>query len=489
MAKPKPEPEKPQQIVIGPQPGGQYKFLELSWVDIVFYGGSAGSGKTFALLLEALRHVHNPRYTATIFRRTNPQILQPEGLWDTSEKIYPYANARPLKGKTEWHFPSGARIEFRHMENEADRFAWLGAGIPLICFDEIVTFEEVMFWFMVSRNRSTCGVRPYIRAGTNPLADSWVAKLIQWWWDPETGYAIPERGGVVKYLLRVNDQLEWGDSAEELKKKYPTLEPKSFTFIPSTIHENKILLKADPGALTNLELMPRVEREMYLKGNWKIKPGARNILRREWFKIAAMPPAGLTRFCRYWDLAATEPKEGTDPDWTCGCLIGMKEGIFYILDMRRLQGTPKTVEDTIKQCAQLDPPGTRIRMEEEGGASGVNNTDHYARDVLPGFDFKGVKALKNKVLRAGAFATAAEHGYVVLVKGNWDIEAFLAEADNFAGEDEKNDQIDAATGGQADFRDTGGALTGAVPAAVGRYDPVSGTPAVAMKGTYTPIGF
>jgi hypothetical protein len=74
-------------------------------------------------------------------------------------------------------------------------YDWQGAQIPLICFDELTHFRAHQFFYMVSRNRSTCGVRPYIRATCNPDADSWVANFLAWWIDPETGFPIPERAG------------------------------------------------------------------------------------------------------------------------------------------------------------------------------------------------------------------------------------------------------------------------------------------------------
>ena len=51
-------------------------------------------------------------------------------------------------------------------------------GSALICFDELTHFTAHQFFYMVSRNRSTCGVRPYIRATCNPDADSWVADFL-----------------------------------------------------------------------------------------------------------------------------------------------------------------------------------------------------------------------------------------------------------------------------------------------------------------------
>jgi len=76
----------PQEIIIGPQPGPQELFLSTP-ADICIYGGAAGGGKSFGLLLEALRHIDNPQYGAVIFRRTYPEIMNKGGLWDESGMI------------------------------------------------------------------------------------------------------------------------------------------------------------------------------------------------------------------------------------------------------------------------------------------------------------------------------------------------------------------------------------------------------------------
>ena len=128
---------------------------------------------------------------------------------------------------------------------------------------------------MLSRNRSTCGVKPYVRATCNPDADSWVAKFISWWINPETGYPIPERSGKKRYMARVDDEVVWADTRKELLDKGIKADKvKSVTFIASTLADNKILMEKDPGYKANLEALPLVERERLLHGNWKIKPAA-----------------------------------------------------------------------------------------------------------------------------------------------------------------------------------------------------------------------
>jgi len=174
--------DSPKRLDLKPLPGPQKDFFETT-ADIAIYGGAAGGGKTWALEVEPLRHVQLVQgFGGVIFRRTSNQIRNEGGMWDESFSIYPSCGATPFETTLEWIFPPFEnRIRFAHMEHEKNRFDWQGAQIPYIGWDELTHFTEEMFFYMLSRNRSTCGVKPYIRATTNPDADSWVAEFIEWW--------------------------------------------------------------------------------------------------------------------------------------------------------------------------------------------------------------------------------------------------------------------------------------------------------------------
>lgn len=266
---------------IRPQPGFQEQFLS-SPADIVIGGSGAGVGKTFAELLEAIRHVGNGQFGAVIFRRTYSQITNEGGLWDESMKLYPYLGGVPKESKMTWEFPSGATVSFSHLQYDKDVFAFQGSQIPLIIFDELTHFSDSQFWYMLSRNRSTCGVKPYIRASCNPDPDSFVSKLVEWYIDQETGFPIPERSGVLRYFIRDNGNIIWGDTKQEvilqcqylfenLKDSNPEDLIKSFTFIPGSIYDNKKLLQIDPSYLANLLAQDESEKQRLLYGNWKIR--------------------------------------------------------------------------------------------------------------------------------------------------------------------------------------------------------------------------
>ena len=242
-----------EQLTLGPQKGPQEKFLKDD-SDIVIYGGSAGGGKTFALLLDFLRHYHNSEAGAVCFRRTSNQVRNEGGLWDSSKKIYGLLGAEPKEASLTWVFPKGGKLKFSHLEYNKNVLDWQGAQIPIIYFDELTHFTEKQFWYMLSRNRAVSGIKPYIRATTNPSANSWVKKLVQWYINDE-GLPIPERSGVKRFFIRDDNKLVWSTSKKELEENYFGSIPKSFTFIPAKLDDNKILTKMDPSYLANLKAL------------------------------------------------------------------------------------------------------------------------------------------------------------------------------------------------------------------------------------------
>lgn len=252
--------------------------------DIVFSGGAAGLGKTFTLLLEFLRHIDVPLWGGVIFRRTSVQIRNQGGLWDTSMELYPHAGGKPKESVLEWDFKHGPRLKFAHLEHEKNIYDWQGSQIPFIGFDELTHFSKKMFFYLLSRNRSMCGVKPYMRATCNPDPDSWVADIISWWIDPETGMPIPERDGIVRYFAVDGEDMIWGDTPEEVIEKAwyflseaigdsgidPKEFVKSFTFISGSIYDNKELLKVNPAYLANLLAQDEQTKLQLFKGSWKV---------------------------------------------------------------------------------------------------------------------------------------------------------------------------------------------------------------------------
>lgn len=422
-----------QPRAIRPQPGPQETFLA-SPADIAIYGGAAGGGKTWALLMEPLRHVHNPKFGAVFFRRTTVQIRNEGGLWDESNTLYPLIGGKPKEHILTWEFPRGATVSFAHLEHDKTRFNWQGAQIPLICFDELTHFSATQFWYLVSRNRSMSGVRPYIRATCNPDADSWVAELIAWWIDQRTGLPIPERAGVVRWFVRVGVKLVWADNPADLAGYTQQDEtggeipipPKSLTFIPAKLTDNKALMAADPGYLANLLSLPPVEQARLLGGNWKIRAAAGLLFRREWCKVIDHAPADLD-IVRGWDLAGTPKTPDNDPDWTCGTKIGRvrSTGRFVVLHHVRDRDTPLKVRQLVENTASQDGQAVAISLPQDPAQAGkFQVTDFVGR--LAAYNVRATPEGGDKQTRFGPFSAQAQFGNVDVLRGDWNEEWFAA---------------------------------------------------------------
>lgn len=435
-----------ERISIAPQDGPQAMFLSTA-ADIAIYGGSAGGGKSYALLLEPLRHHQNAKFGAVVFRRNATQVRNEGGLWDESCQVYPLLGAKPREISLEWKFPSGMRVSFAHLEYDKTVLEWQGAQIPLICFDELTHFTEQQFFYMLSRNRSSSGVKGYVRASTNPDSESWVRALIDWWIGTD-GLPIKERSGVLRWFIRDGNEMLWGDSREELVEKYGAhQQPKSLTFISAKLADNKILMQKDPGYLANLMSLDRVERARLLEGNWNTKASSGMYFRRDYFKIVEAVNANVISQCRYWDRAATAPSEANkNPDFTVGVkLVKLHTGIWVITDVIRLRDTPLKVEQAILNTASQDGYECPVVLEQDPGSAGVSEISHLTR-LLAGYNVRVRKPTKDKITRASPVSAQCEAGNVYVLKAKWN-DVFLQEAENFPPESSgHDDQIDALSG-------------------------------------------
>lgn len=411
--------------VLRPQKGPQETFLSTP-ADIAIYGGAAGGGKTYALLLESLRHIKNPGFGAVIFRRQSIQITQEGGLWDSSFEAYGGIHGAVPKTspRRHWRFRSGARVSFAHIDGDKDLNKWQGSQIAMIGYDELTHFTKRQFFYMLSRNRSGCGVKPYIRATCNPDADSWVAEFISWWIDPETGYPLKERSGTIRYMARANESIVWANTKQELVLQ-GILEGdvKSVTFIASTIEDNKILLKNDPSYLANLKALPLVERERLLKGNWKIKSAAGLLFKRTKANLLEHLPTDVVLWARGWDLAATAEDENGDPAYTAGVLIGKrKNGRYIVADAINRRCDSAEVRELIKiTCIADRAKYGRVvaRLPQDPGQAGKAQAESFLK-FLSGFNVKILPESGDKVTRAEPFS-AQWLGLEGMGKGNVDV--------------------------------------------------------------------
>ncbi len=97
-----------------------------------------------------------PNFTAIVFRRTSPQITAPGSVWHESQEMYRQFQGTPNQTSLEWKFPSNAVFKFSHLQHAKDVYSHQGAQYTAIYFEEATHFTREQFFYMFSRNRSTC---------------------------------------------------------------------------------------------------------------------------------------------------------------------------------------------------------------------------------------------------------------------------------------------------------------------------------------------
>lgn len=446
-----------------PRPQPKQELFLKSSADVCIYGGAAGGGKTWSLLADPLYHIGVTGFGAVQFRRTIAEITLEGGLWDESSKLYPDFGAVPNLSAHIWTFPSGAKITFSGIQYEQDLDKWRGAQIAGIYFDQLETFERRQFFYMLTRNRSVCGVKPYIRATCNP-EPGWLADFLSWW-IAEDGYADLSRAGVIRWFAVVNDTVYWADHKYDLIDQFPEVQnliPKSCTFIPATIYDNKILLKENPSYLSNLQAQSMVDRERLLGdaqrgGNWRIKPEAGKLFNRAWFPVVTDWDKNRSWMAVIrWDFAATEQSlTAKDPDFTAWCvMLRDRNGEEIVLEagQKRLKPTDVYAEFTERSrfwwdyLHKIGIP-LMVRWEIEPGSASTREA-RYLAGLVPFADAHGIRSVGNKIVRAKPLASQAEHGFVSILKGAWNEEWLTHMHSQPADHD---DMMDAASGAHDDL--------------------------------------
>lgn len=382
-----------------------------------FYGGAAGGGKSNGLLMAALMYVDVPGYAAIVFRRTYSDLALPGALMDRAGGWLGGTAARWDEREKTWRFPSGATLTFGYMETASDMWRYQSAEFQSVAFDEVTQFTEAQYRFLFSRLRKPAGmpVPLRMRAASNPVGPGkeWVHR---------------------RFVVE-------GRQAGRV-------------FMPAGLADNPHLDR--DAYLSSLAELDPVTRLQLLEGDWEVRAPGRKF-RREWFEVVDAAPVDAYRV-RFWDLAATEPKPGQDPDWTVGARVARTpSGTWLIEDIQRARTTPQGVDQLIRQTAMIDGPGVEIFIEQEPGASGKTTIDHYVREVLVGFAARGHRSTGPKEVRANPVSAQAEAGNVKLVRGPW-ISAFLDEAEAFPGGGH-DDQVDAVSGAFAVLSTRAGVVT------------------------------
>ncbi len=230
-------------VIFKPNNGPQTDFLAAPEKDVL-YGGAAGGGKSYAMLIDPLRFAHRSAHRALILRRSMPELRE---LIDKSRELYPKAfpGCKYKEVEKLWNFPSGAKVEFGFLERDADVYRYQGQAYSWIGFDEITHLPTEFGWnYLASRLRTTDPeIVPYMRCTANPggVGATWVKKRYIDPYPPNESFV----------------------GEDNLTRK----------FIPARLDDNPYLAK-DGRYEEMLKALPPTQRRQLLEGNWDVNEGA-----------------------------------------------------------------------------------------------------------------------------------------------------------------------------------------------------------------------
>lgn len=209
----------------------------------VLFGGAVGGGKSLAIVMDALKYaVKYSGSSLLILRRTynelNASIIN-KALEKFPRSIYKYNVA-----KKEMRLYNGSVIKFGYLESQNDKYRYQGSEFSYIAFDELTHFEEDAYLFLMSRLRNTKNYPNLMRSSSNP---------------------IPFKKWVKERFIDVKNN-DKGNNKDRL-------------YIQSTFMDN---IHINPEEYKKrLELLPEVERQALMFGNWDFNSGV--LFKRDMF--------------------------------------------------------------------------------------------------------------------------------------------------------------------------------------------------------------
>lgn len=264
--------EDDREIIFRPNPGPQTLFLSSSEKEVL-YGGSAGGGKSYAVLADALRYMDNPDFRGLILRRTSDELRE---LIQKSQEIYPKAipGMKWSLSKNSWTSPKGGILWMTFLDRDEEVTRYQGQAFTYIAFDELTQWPTPYCWnYMRSRLRSTNpNMKTYMRATSNPggVGHVWVKKMFV---DPAPwGKAFDATD------IETNETLVYPSTH---RNKQGVIEPHPLAgqplfkrrFIPARLSDNPYLYDAGEYEAMLLSL-PETERKRLLEGDWDVVAGA-----------------------------------------------------------------------------------------------------------------------------------------------------------------------------------------------------------------------
>lgn len=253
-----------------------------SEADVIYYGGSAGGGKTDLLLgLAVTDHTKS-----IIFRREYKQLRQ---VTDRAEEILADTSASYSQMMARWkNIPGNRILEFGAVQHEKDRENYKGRPHDFIGFDEIPDFSESQFRYLMAWNRSTDpGQRCRVVCAGNPPTTPEGRWVINYWapW-LRKNHSNPAVPGELRWFAVIGGKdIEVPDGSPFFHEG-ERIEPKSRTFISARVSDNPYF--DGTGYKGQLQSLPEPLRSQLLNGDFFIEeePQIRQVIPTAFIRAA-----------------------------------------------------------------------------------------------------------------------------------------------------------------------------------------------------------
>lgn len=307
----------------------------------VLYGGSAGGGKSYGQVIDAL--LCALRYSGIkqiIFRRTYSELDM--SIIRTMMSVYPQELYKYNSTSHTFKFKNGSIIDCGYIATDADVRRYQSAEFDIIRFDELTHFTEYQYTYMMSRLRGTNNYPKQIKSSTNPgsVGHQWVkARFVD--------CLVPDTPKMIGNTSRV--------------------------FVPAKVTDNKFLMQSDPDYINRLQTLSESDRKALLDGCWDIFDGQyfaefdREIhtckpfeIPKEWRRYRAFD-YGLDRFAIYW-IAIDSSRDVYVYREYCESNLTISDAAKQALD--------RTDKDESIYCT-FAPPDMWSRTQETGRSKAV----------------------------------------------------------------------------------------------------------------------
>lgn len=435
-------------------------FLLLRENGRIFITGN--SSKSYIGLMRHLRWVDDPNYRGYCIRKNSTTLMKSGGLFEEAYEMYksscPGVKIRLKDQKI--IFPSGASVSFSHYESSRSSEIYRGLQLSSVFYDEGTDANEEDIWFLISRLRTKAKMSPSIWITCNPTPFSYLRRWVDWWLypqgHPKAGLPDPKKNGVMRWMVRLSGEIYWGDSKEELIKKYGIkkypvdhlhqIKPKSFTCLFGTIWDNPVLLETNPGYLASLEAQPEVEKQRNLYGSWDAVPVGNRYFERDWVEeISDFDSSDVVDTVRTFDFASSLKSDVyRNPDYTATVKMHkMKDGTYVISDVQRTRIRPGDWFKFVVDSALGDTSDTVYYIPQDPGASAKRAVLMFCRELSEhGLYVKRMSTQQSKLERFRPFSSMAQNGGIKILKGcgvdhenniNYDNSFIYKELETFTG--------------------------------------------------------